>query len=261
MFMTAAASIISPVLMLLPGAYVVSLLKPMGLSPKAQLSLCVVLSPLVVATEVLLLKLAGLPFASIVRIIIFAAMPGVLLLFRLRTNAPWHAGSPRSRPCRAAAGALLFMLLVACITAPWIRSPAYRVYGSHALMHTDICYQICRPSILPEEPELAGLSLAYPWFSHVFVAVVGFACHWPPTLVYPLTNIIWLAIACLLTYEACRAIGASAPAGVLAVGLLMLGTNIAGRVEAILKFWFSGSANRLVAWSDPRYTPFLVKYQ
>ena len=90
---------------------------------------------------------------------------------------------------------LLFLVLVVALTLPWVLIPKYRLFSWHALMHTDIIYKLSQSAVLPEEPEIAGLQLAYAWLGHSYWAVLGWLTNWSPTRIYPISNVIWLATA------------------------------------------------------------------
>lgn len=67
-------------------------------------------------------------------------------------------------------GGILFLLLASFLFFRWIENPLSRTFSWHALMHSDIVYALVRGELIPEEPELAGLHLAYGWIPHIFLA-------------------------------------------------------------------------------------------
>jgi hypothetical protein len=245
------------ILIVLPGAWVSFGLKLNELTPKARLALGIALSPLVVGLEVCLLKLVGVSFGHAVVVVVATALPGIFLV--LRSVKDEH--STKNWPV-AICGFLLFLLLVVCMLFPSLYEPKYRTYSRHALLHTDVCYAVSADRLWPEEPNLAGLRLAYPWFSHIHWAVIGHACGWPPTFMWILMNVAFLASTCVLVYETTLLLGVHPSAGILGVGLLALGTNLIGKVGSLAKSGFLDWSLifRMSVRGDPRYTPLLIKY-
>jgi hypothetical protein len=122
--------------------------------------------------------------------------------------------------------ALLAALLIMTVALPWIVVPTFRTFSWHALLHSDIVYRLTDPGVFPEETELVGLHTAYAWAGHTFWAVLGTVADIPPTLLYPISNIIWLLVSAYLLYEigvAC--IGVRQSSALFGVGLALLGTH------------------------------------
>lgn len=243
-----------PILLLLPGAWVSFGLRLDGLSTRGRLCLGGVLSPLVVAVQVCGLKLCGLGFGHAVPLVVAAAVPSILLIVkrRPRRRTRWDLRY-------AIVGLVLFLVFVLCAASPWLHHPDYRVFSRHGLLHAEICYAVCRDTVIPEEPQLAGLRLCYPWVGHLYWSVIGWACNWPPTVVWAVTNVSWLAAISILCYETIRLLGVHRSTAILGVGLLVLGTNLLGRVGPFVASGFGAWTGR-VAYSDVRYSPFLLKF-
>jgi hypothetical protein len=245
------------ILIVLPGAWLSFGLRLNEVTWKARLALGIALSPLVVGLEVCLLKLVGVSFGHAVFVVVATALPSIFLILRSLN----HEHSTKNWPV-AICGVLLFLLLVVCMLFPSLYEPKYRTYSRHALLHTDVCYAISTDRLRPEEPNLAGLPLAYPWFSHIHWAVIGYACDWSPTFMWILMNVAFLAGTCVLVYETTLLLGVHPSTGILGVGLLALGTNLIGKVGSLAKSGFLdwGLIFRMSIRGDPRYTPFLIKY-
>jgi hypothetical protein len=245
------------ILIILPGAWISFGFRFKDISWKARIALGIAMSPVVVGVEVCLLKSVGLPFGYIVPVVVISAIPSVVLVLR-NLNC---REAIRSFPA-AVFGLLLFILLVICALFPSLYEPRYRTYSRHALLHTDICYAVSKNHLWPEEPNLAGVRLQYPWFSHVHWAVMGYACDWPPTVLWVLTNIAFLASTCILVYETTKILGVHPSAGILGVGVFALGTNLIGKILPLAKSGFLDWSIlfRMIIYGNPRYTPFLIKY-
>jgi hypothetical protein len=136
----------------------------------------------------------------------------------------------------------------------WVCIPHLRTFSWHGLLHTDIVYLIARNPFLPEEPGMAHTALAAPWMDHVYWSITGWLTDWPPTALYPLTNIVWLIITFSLAYElASHGLGLHSSTALLSSALTFVGTNIVGAIG-----YLATRDKRL--FGDVRYTPLLGKY-
>ncbi|MDQ3249907.1 MAG: hypothetical protein M3Q45_11960 [Chloroflexota bacterium] len=283
-------------LTLLPGAWLTFGLPLHAFTGKARLALGAALSPAIVGAQLLALRFCGLSFATAAPLVLAINLPSVILILRalpkplkrftifdLRLTRPEDTRlrlpssfvnrqskivnrklRPRSWPLSwrqspaFTVGSLLFLLLSGYLLLPWTVIRNYRPFAWHALWHSDIVYAFTRSTITPEEPELAGLPLAYGWIGHGYWGVVGWCANLPPTVTYAVSNLIWLLIAFVLAYElARRGLGLQSSAALLGTGLMFLATNLIG---AGAWLW----AGDIFRWrfylGDIRYTPFLSKY-
>lgn len=240
------------VLAVAPGAWVSA--SAVGLGGPARLALAAGLSPFVAALELLALRAAGVGFAAAVPMLTVANLPALALLaWRTRADgAGWLAPG-------AAAGALLFAAVAACVAIPWWWDPVFRHWSWHALLHTDVVYAFARGELVPEDPELAGVTLAYPWLAHAHWALLAWSADVSPTLLYPFVNLLLLGAAGVLCHALARALGASVPGALATCGVLALGTNPVGLVG-----WSLVPPNDNGLWwalaGDLRYAPFVVKF-
>lgn len=236
-------------LVILPGAWLAFGLPLQDLTFYARLALSGVLSPIVVAVEFYLARWAGFPFSQTVVLLLLVNAASAVFLFRewRRTSA-----TPRSwMSWPLAANALVLLFLAFCISVPWFSNHTLRMFNFHVWMHLSIVNQFPKGTLVPEEPELAGVQLAYPWIGHIYWAVLSKAAAWPFTRIYVLTNLAFLMWTCILVYEACKLLGAP-PAGRRgALIWLTLGTNVIG-------FWLWKSTHHFLG--DIRYTPWLRKF-
>jgi len=236
-----------------PGSWVIFPFGSPELRGQVRLALAAALSPAVLALQFLALKAIGVPVAAVPLVLLVINVPGLLLLvWTLARSLRLHW------PQGLVGGALFFGLLTTYLALPWRLIPNLRPFAWHALWHTDITYSLLRPGLLPEEPELAGVRLAYGWVAHVYWAVVGWLTNWPPTLTYAISNVIWLLVALVLLYELCVTVLKLTPAlAWLSSGLTFVGTNLVG----VLLWTYAQDWHWHREYlGDLRYTPMLGKY-
>ena len=231
-------------LMFLPGAWLAFARPGAWLPMSARVGLAGALSPVVVVVEYFALRAAGMPVQTTAWILVALNLPAAWLVLRQR---------PTGRVVRASAvqSAFILGLLAVGVSVPWHVNAQLRIFESHTLMHTAIVNQFVAGTLLPEEPEMAGLPLAYPWLSHVYWATLGVVLDWAPTRVYVMTNLVWLAWTALGVYAAGVALGARGFASRAGVLWLTLGTNVVGAAISWMTGWLPG---------DIRYTPWVRKY-
>ncbi len=238
---------------IVPGSWLIFNLGLKDLALHIRLALAAALSPAVLALQFLAVKWLGIPFDVVPATLLLINLPALFFIARALPRPSW----PRNNAV-VLGGTLCFGLLTSYLVIPWRLVPNLRPFAWHALWHTDITYTLMRPTLLPEEPELAGMRLAYGWVGHVYWAVVGWLTNLPPTLTYAISNVIWLLVALLLIYELCvKGLKLQPVLAWLSSGLLFVGTNIVGVV-----LW---SYARDWHWQrtylgDLRYTPLLSKY-
>lgn len=241
---------------LLPGAWVAYGFRLNVLRWPARLALSGALSPVILAVQMLALKAVGIPFAYIPTLLLVGNLPVLVLIVRaLDEEQP--ASNPRSRGAFIGS-ALFFAILALYLLIPWQTVQNLRPFAWHALWHTDITYSLTRNTLLPEEPELAGLTLAYGWVGHAYWSVLGWSANLPPTITYAVSNLIWLFFTAILAYElAISGLRLGRPAALISVGLTCLGTNAIGAVAWTLHRDWHWRSEYL---GDLRYTPLLSKY-
>lgn len=241
---------------LLPGAWVAYGFQLNALRWPTRLALGGALSPVVLAVQMVALKAVGIPFAYIPTLLLIGNLPVLWLILRAIDHN--QSESKRSKRGALIGGGLLFSLLALYLLIPWQLVQNLRAFAWHALWHTDITYALTRNTLLPEEPELAGLTLAYGWVGHAYWSVVGWSSNLPPTMIYTISNLIWLLFTFLLAYEvAVSGFRLGRPAALTSVGLTCLGTNALGAVAWTLEQDWHWRSEYL---GDIRYTPLLSKY-
>lgn len=239
---------------LLPGAWVAYGFALPTIRWPARLALSGALSPIMLAFQVLLCKTVGIPFAVIPPLLLLLNLPALWLCWRGRPTAAAHQRSARAWLAGGAVGGSFVLYLL----TPWYFVTNLRPFAWHALWHTDITYALTRNRLLPEEPELAGLTLAYGWIGHVYWSVVGWSANLPPTITYAISNLLWLLFTCILAYEVARmGLGLGSPASWFSVGLTYLGTNV---VSALAWLYVHDWHWQQEYLGDVRYTPLLNKF-
>jgi len=238
------------VLLLLPGAWFAFGLPLQPLTCTARLALAGVISPIPIALEFYLLRIAGLPFGPTVWVLV--ALNLCSLVFVVHNWRVTYT-SPRALLTSLA----VYLVLASCVAYPWLVSDNVRIFTGHSFMHLSLVYQFPEGTLIPEDPELAGLHLAYPWLAHIYWGVLSWALDWSPTRTYVLTNLFWLACLCGLFYEACRHLGAKVFSSRIAMVWLALGTNVIGW----LMHWAAKiSLNKDWLPGDIRFTPWVRKF-
>lgn len=241
-------------LTLLPGAWIALARARGALSITARLALAVTLSPAVVAAEYCAVRAVGVGFVRSAPLIALVNLPAALLIGRAvwtsKGRLAWH---------RLGAGFVVFACVAASVAIPWIGDRSFLMYSWHGLMHSDICQAIARGGLIPDEPELAGIRLAYPWFGHIYWALLSATLDIPPTALYPVTNLLWLLATGVLCSALASELGASFTMALAAPVLLALGTNAVG-----LAGWSVMLSNASGQWwailGDLRYAPFASKF-
>lgn len=242
------------VLIILPGAWLAFAPGSNHLSYSARFALAVALSPLVTAVQFYGFRLAGLTFQQAVPALQLLNLGSVLLIGRAfaikRPRMSWRQGL---------LGGAVFASVASCVAIPWLWEPGFRRYSWHGLVHTDIVYAFARGALLPEEPELAGVPLAYPWMGHLYWSLLAWSADLSPTIIYLISNLALLAATGVLGYWLTRELGGSEPTSLAVPVILALGTSIPGLIG-----WSVIPPNGDSLWwailGDLRYAPFLLKF-
>jgi hypothetical protein len=238
------------ILVVLPGSWLTFGFRSKALPFGIKLLGGVMLSPLVVIAQYYALRLVGIPFEPTAQILPLVNLPGLYLIWRNRESAAilgkYHIL------------AVVFTVIIAVISlAPHLISPERRAFSGHAWTHGDIIYQLSNGVLRPEEPELAGISLAYPWGGHVFQGVLSFLIDSPPVSSYIWTNLLWLVCLGLCVSYIVAELGGSPFARFTAPLWLYFSLNWTGYIlQEILP---SGIGRKLWIGGDYRYTPWILK--
>jgi hypothetical protein len=238
-------------LLILPGAWLGFGLPIRRLSYAARFALAGVLSPVIVALQLILLRTLGLPFNGSVWAIVLVNTGSTWLLIRERGSlqVSW-------KPVVAFLG--VYLSLAVFVIFPWASSRNTRIFTGHNWMHMGIVYEFPTGMVWPEEPELAGVRLAYPWLGHAYWAVLCWTLDLPPTRVFAPINLLWLFWICVLVYETCRSLGGSPRASRIGLLWLGFGTNVVGGLIWLAATLFGRDISRVPG--DTRTLPWIEKF-
>ena len=242
------------VFMILPGSWLAFGPGSSHLNYPARIALSIALSPPVAAIQFYTLRLSGLTFQQVVTVLQFLNLGSIFFIVRAL-----RATRPRINIGQGLIGVAVYATVTAAVAIPWLWDPDFRHYSWHGLLHTDIVYTFARGALLPEEPELAGVFLAYPWIGHVYWSLLAWSADLSPTLIYIVTNLALLAATGILYYSVARRLGASQATSLATPVILALGTNLPGVIG-----WSIITPNDNAIWwaifGDLRYAPFLLKF-
>ncbi len=235
----------------LPGSWVTFGMRLSGLPLWAKLLTASMLSPLVIALEFYAARLLGVSFELSVLLLVFLNLPVLYLIFRQlrRENLPDRV---------SIAGWALGLLIPLIFFVPLLFYPQARLYIGHSWMHADIVYLIANGELIIEDPELAGVRLAYPWGGHVYQAALSFLLRSPPVSSYLLTNAIWLVAIFIFVGGIVGEFGGNLLSRVSSIVWLSFGVNFLGYLlEQIAP---AGFTEAFPIWGDYRYTPWLFSF-
>lgn len=234
-------------LLISPGAWLAFGLPLRELPLLSRVALSGILSPVVVVLEFYVFRLGGLSFSATVWWLLALNAGSLLLVSREwgRNRHRWEGGNSWSF------NVAVFVFLVACVSVPWFFDHGLRIFNFHVWVHASIVNQFAMGRLVPEEPELAGVRLAYPWLGHLYWSVLSGVTNWPHTRVYVVTDFVFLGWTCIAVMQSCNALGAPPAARRQALIWLTLGTNVLG-------FWVMKATGWLPG--DIRYTPWLRKF-
>jgi len=237
--------------LLLPGTWITFGLPLRGLSFWPRLLAGVMVGPLVVILEFYLLRFIGVPFQLTATLIAVLNFPALYLVAR-RTDA-WP------RPDRRTVGGwLLALALPLAFLAVRFHDPLVRAYYGHAWMHADIIYMLANGALRPEEPQLAGVLLSYPWAGHIYQGVLSFLLGSAPVSNYGWTNVFWLLAVFGLLSAMVGELGGDRFARIATVIWLAFAVNAVGYV--LWQTLPTQFASDYPVWGDPRYAPWLRKF-
>ncbi len=245
------------VLLLAPGSWLTFWLplrgnRPTGLATRLVLGFA--LSPAVVFVQFLLLRAAGATFEATSLLLVVLNLPPLVLLLRR-----WRGAEKASAWSRSAAlwtAAVLVLAFGVLLTQWW--PDQYRAWGSgHSWVRAAVIDSLAAGDVPPEERQVAGLRLAYPWAFMVQQATFSFVAGAPHQANVMGVNLLWLVAVAWLVARLLLFAGVSARGVASALACLLFGPNLLGialRNLAVVEElpW------RLVG--DGRYTPWLLKF-
>jgi hypothetical protein len=238
-------------LVYLPGAYVLFGLKLDQLSFGIRAISSILISPIVVVAQFYLLRLLNFDFNNCCYILIVLNLPALVLM--------WYRRPTEFKIDRALSLGICVAIIAAVLgLLPHLLHPELRAFSGHAWTHGDFIYQISNGALWPEEPELAGVRIAYPWLGHVYQAILSFLIGSAPVESYIWTNLIWIISIAVVMIYVVKELAGSWLACCCAPVWLYFGLNWLGYV---LNFLVPASMGKWV-WigGDYRYTPWILKF-
>ena len=198
----------------------------LGLSGTLAIAAAVVLSPLVIALELAVASIAGMPFDSFVHFVLPLNLIGFLPLIPASRRLEMRPGL-----LPAIAGAMLLLVPIAALL---LSIPHLREYGWHNMMQIASIQPMYRLPAMPEDFDFAGYRLNYPWLGLAQLAATSWVTDRPATILFPIMNAVQFMAMFVFLVAATRRLGVhSAWIAALATAavLLMPGLlDIAGAV-------------------------------
>ncbi len=255
--MTVIASFLSvTALVILPGAYLSFQSHYRYLGFPTQLAISIALAPAFIFVQYYLLHFFGVPFQYAAILLIGINLPAVFFLI----NTTRRCASP---DWKSSLGFLGMLAIPFAFLALHFLNEQTMAFSGHGWMHSDTIYQLSNGRLVPEEAEYAGGHHAYPWWGHLFQAVLSWLMDKPPVATYHWTNLIWLAVVLGLVARATGLLTENRFVKLSVIVWLCFGVNFVGYLLTVkplnmIEWWNFPDALRI--WGDSRYSPWLIKY-
>jgi hypothetical protein len=182
------------------------------------------LSPFLLVAQFYLCRLMGLSFAHATWVLGILNLLVVFVLVRDWRKIPF---------CNLRMGSIVGACTILGITflalQPDFMNRYAVLYSTHAWMHAAPDYLIANGELVVEEPDLAGVPLAYPWAGHVFQALLSYDLNSTPAYSYIWTALLWVVIVYGLAVVLARRLGLSSFTAYFAPAWLFFGVNFARR--------------------------------
>lgn len=238
-------------LVTLPGSWLAFGLPARGLGFWTRVACGVVLSPAAVFAQFHLLQLAGLSFGQIAWTLPVLNLPALWILFRRYTIS-------------TVSSRISFVAWPIVVAVPaaylwmWMHELSTRASWGHHWLHADFVYMIANSYWRPEDPQLAGFRLGYPWLTDLFQGLIGYLLNSSPNSSYIWVDAAWLVSTIGLMATLVKFLGGGLWARASSVLWLCFGVNASGSiVSRIVPQWVLDS---YPIWGDPRYTPWMRKF-
>jgi hypothetical protein len=213
-----------------------------------RLAASIVFSPMVLSLELAASALCGMTFGWFVQWIVPLNLAGLLPLLLVARRT---AGGSVLIPV-----AVTSVVLLAPVYAVLYTTPGMRDYGWHNMMQLAAIQPIENLPTWPEDLDLAGFRLNYPWLGFAQMATVAMILDRPVTLLFPICNALQFGCMFLFLMSVTRVVSpgrsASLASAATAVALLapglfdiavgfLLGAPAAGelRIEPMTEKYFA----------------------
>ena len=211
------------ILACLPGCWVTFWAGPSWMKWATRLLVGAALSPALLVTQLYLLRLAGVPFERAVPLL--ACLNALALIPVIRNFRKLSLPSIGTSLAACLVLGTTFLAL-----APQYTNRYAVLYSAHAWMHAVPSYMVANGDMFLEEPDLAGVRLAYPWVGHAFQAVLSYVWDSTPAYSYVRTNLLWIVIFYGLFVVLAKEMGLRPFTAGIAPVWLFFGVNFAGEV-------------------------------
>ena len=239
------------VLLFLPGAWITFGLRLSNPGFAARLLSGVMIAPFVVCVQFYVLRLAGASFHQSVIALVLVNLPAAALVFRRTGKIVLPSNSTIAK-------ALLVVAIPLAFIAIRAYDPQIRMYYGHAWMHNDIVYRLASGELRPEDAQLAGLRLDYPWTGLVYQGVLSYLLSSPLASNYLLLSVIWLLCIFGLVSLSAKELGGNCLSRISSPLWLCFAVNPVGYV--LQRSLPTQLAERYFLWGDWRVTPWLRKF-
>lgn len=238
-------------LIFLPGAWITFGLPLNELKFWIRFLIGMSLAPFVVNLQFYALRLSGVTFENTVLFLVVINLPALFLIWKQRSKN-WIPDYNL-----LLAGGFVLLIAVICF-APQLINGQTRMFTGHAWMHGDLIYLIKNGDLWLEEPELAGIKLAYPWAGHVFQAVLSYLLNSASVTGYIWTNLIWLLCFFGFSFYIVEELGGNNFSKISSFVWLCFGLNFIGYIlQHTLPLAFT---QKLWIGGDYRYTPWIIYF-
>jgi hypothetical protein len=242
------------VLVFLPGAWLTFGIPSRGVPFWAKLLTGVMLAPFAVGLQFYACRLLGLTFEATAVLLVFLNLPVLYLIWRAR------GAVPRFDRRMILTGLIVCATILICI-APFLLNAQKRLYTWEAWTQADVVYSIANGELLPQDAELAGVSLSYPWTGHIYQGILSYLMQSPPASNYIWSNLVWLVCIFAFAGAIVAALGGGSIARAMVAVWLCFGVNFVGYIMGQVVPASFMRAHPILGniWGDNRYTPWLDK--
>lgn len=241
-------------LCVLPGAWIAFVPRLRSVDFGERFALAVAASPVVVVGQFYALRAFGVGFEDVVGVIPWLNAPVALaVLLRLRFPDAARIGT-------AALALVTLAVPVWLLSWRYVEHDPEQVFTAHTLIHVDVIYMLARGLLVPEEAELAGVSIGYHWLGHIQPALLCARIDQAPPWVYLWMNHLWLGGVVVLLTKGAAHLGARTAASVAGILMVVLGVNAVGYAAGVALPENLVETLKLngLGWT---YTPWLWKFQ
>jgi hypothetical protein len=238
-------------LIMLPGSWVTFGLPLLGFPFWIRLLIGTALSPFVVCVQFYALRIFGASFEMTVPLLVMINLPVLYLLYKRRGEI----SIPEGRTLLS--GAMVLLVPFICLVPQLLDSQA-RMFTGHTWIQSDLVYSLANGELWLDDPELAGVKLAYPWAAHVFQSVLSYLVNSAPASSYIWTNLVWMLCFSGFAAYIVAELGGNRFSQITSAIWLFFGVNFVGYVlGSVLQIEIAG---KLWTGGDYRYTPWMLKF-